>query len=506
MLGKLLNENIHKTMFIAPKNFQEFQEMASQGNVIPVAKKIAADLLTPVSAYLRLQQSNPYSFLLESIEGAEQVARYSFLGVKPNLIIRVRGRTVETIQDGKVERLPGTILDVLRQHLGHLIPVKVPELPPFTGGAVGYLSYDMVRWFERIPNKNPDDLKTDDALMMFFSSILAFDHVKQQLIIIVNVFTHRSDQDLATKYSQALEEIARIESLLQAPINLPPSPKNPQHLLVRSNFNKEQFETAVTQAKQYIKAGDIFQVVLSQRFEANISTTPFQIYRALRMINPSPYMFYLNMDETSLIGASPEMLVRCKDRKLEYRPIAGTRPRGADDVEDALLGEELRADEKEVAEHIMLVDLGRNDLGRVSEIGSVEVLDLMTIERYSHVMHMVSKLRSQLRVGNDCFDALVACFPTGTVSGAPKVRALEIIDELEPTRRGPYAGAIMYLDYSGNLDSCIAIRTMLVKDSKAYIQAGAGIVADSVPEKEYIETVNKARALLKAVEIAEKEF
>ncbi len=493
-------------MFIAPKNFQEFEEMASQGNVIPVAKKIAADLLTPVAAYLHLQQSNPYSFLLESVEGAEQVARYSFLGVKPHLILRVRGRTVESIQDGKVERLPGTMLDVLRQHLGHLIPVKVPELPPFTGGAVGYLSYDMIRWFESIPNKNPDDLKIDDALMMFFSSILAFDHVKQQLIIIVNVFTHKSTQDLATKYNEALQEIARIEELLQTPINLPSSSKNPQHLLVRSNFTKEQFEKAVVEAKEHIKAGDIFQVVLSQRFEASISTVPFQIYRALRMINPSPYMFYLNMGEISLIGASPEMLVRCKDRKLEYRPIAGTRARGTDDVEDALLGEELRADEKEVAEHIMLVDLGRNDLGRVSEIGSVEVLDLMAIERYSHVMHMVSKLRSQLRVGNDCFDALVACFPTGTVSGAPKVRALEIIDELEPTRRGPYAGAVMYLDYSGNLDSCIAIRTMLVKDGKAYIQAGAGVVADSVPEKEYIETVNKARALLKAVELAEKEL
>lgn len=493
-------------MFFTPKTFQEFAQLAEQGNVIPVAKKIPADLLTPVAAYLRLQQDNPYTVLLESIEGGEQVARYSFLGVKPHLIMRLRGRTVESITNGQVERLPGTLLDALRQYLGQLIPVKLPGLPPFTGGGVGYLNYDMVRWFERIPNKNPDELKIDDALIMFFSSILAFDQVKQQLIIIVNVFTQKNNQDLETKYQNALQEIAEIEKLLQQPINLPSHQKQSQALKVRSNFTKEQFEDAVIRAKEYIKAGDIFQVVLSQRFEANITSPPFQTYRALRMINPSPYMFYLGVGEMSLIGASPEMLVRCKDRKLDYRPIAGTRARGADDIEDALLGEELRADEKEVAEHIMLVDLGRNDLGRVSEIGSVEVLDLMTIERYSHVMHMVSKLRSDLRVGSDCFDALMACFPTGTVSGAPKVRALEIIDELEPSRRGPYAGAVMYLDYSGNLDSCIAIRTILVKDNKAHIQAGAGIVADSVPEKEYIETVNKARALLKAVEIAEKEL
>jgi anthranilate synthase component 1 len=493
-------------MFLTPKNFQEFTEMAKQGNVIPVAKKIPADLLTPVAAYLRLQNNNPYTFLLESIEGGEQVARYSFLGVKPHLILRVKGRTVESIIDDQIERLPGTLLDALRQYLGQLIPVKVPGLPPFTGGGVGYLNYDMVRWFERVPNKNPDELKIDDALMMFFSSILAFDQAKQQLIIIVNVFTQGTTEDLETRYQTALAEIDEIEQLLQKPINLPTHPKQTQALRVRSNFTKDQFESAVESAKEYIKAGDIFQVVLSQRFEANISGPPFQIYRALRMINPSPYMFYLGMGEISLVGASPEMLVRCKDRKLEYRPIAGTRARGQDEVEDALLGEELRADEKEVAEHIMLVDLGRNDLGRVSEIGSVEVLDLMSIERYSHVMHMVSKLRSDLRVGNDCFDALMACFPTGTVSGAPKVRALEIIEELEPSRRGPYAGSVMYLDYSGNLDSCIAIRTILVKDKKAYIQSGAGIVADSNPEKEYIETVNKARALLKAVEIAEKEL
>ncbi|MBI4851260.1 MAG: anthranilate synthase component I [Acidobacteria bacterium] len=493
-------------MFFTPKNFEEFALMAKQGNVIPVAKRVPADLLTPVAAYLRLQDNNPYSFLLESIEGGEQVARYSFLGVKPHLIMRVHGRTVESISNGQVERLPGTLLDALRLYLGQLIPVKVSDLPPFTGGGVGYLNYDMVRWFERIPNKNPDELKIDDALIMFFSSILAFDHVKQQLIIIVNTFTQGITTGLESIYQSALQEIFEIEKLLQKPISMAPSQKQPQVLRVRSNFTKDQFEAAVVQAKEYIKAGDIFQVVLSQRFEATISSSAFQIYRALRMINPSPYMFYLGMGDMSLVGASPEMLVRSKDRKLEYRPIAGTRPRGADDVEDALLGEELRADEKEVAEHIMLVDLGRNDLGRVSEIGSVEVLDLMSIERYSHVMHMVSKLRSNLRVGNDCFDALMACFPTGTVSGAPKVRALEIIDELEPSRRGPYAGAVMYLDYSGNLDSCIAIRTILVKDNKAYIQAGAGIVADSVPEKEYIETVNKARALLKAVEIAEKEL
>jgi anthranilate synthase component 1 len=493
-------------MFYTPKSFEEFARQATQGNVIPVAKKIAADLLTPVGAYLRLYARSNYSLLLESIEGGEQVARYSFLGIDPHMIVRARGTKLELMRNGEKEYPQANLFDLLRQYFGHLVPVKNSELPPFTGGAVGYISYDAVRWFERVPCKNPDDQDIDDALLMFFSTILAFDHVKQQIAIIVNIFTEGNNQGLEKKYQQALAQIAEIESLLAAPIALPPKTKRTQAATIRSNMSKEQFEAAVERAKHYIKLGDIFQVVLSQRFELNIVTHQFQIYRALRMINPSPYMFYLNVGDFALIGSSPEMLVRCRGRQIDYRPIAGTRPRGQSDVEDALLGEELRADEKEAAEHVMLVDLGRNDLGRISEFGSVEVLELMAIERYSHVMHMVSSLRSQMRVGKDCFDALAACFPAGTVSGAPKVRAMEIIDELEPTRRNSYAGAVLYLDYSGNLDSCIAIRSILAKDGKAYMQAGAGIVADSVPEKEYIETVNKARALMKAIEIAEKEL
>jgi anthranilate synthase component 1 len=493
-------------MYYTPKNFTDFAHYATQGNVIPVAKMIAADLMTPVAAYLRLQQNTHYSFLLESIEGGEKVARYSFIGVNPHLIVRARGQKIEIIHNNETQLTQGTFFDVLRHYFNQFTPVKLAELPPFTGGAVGYLNYDTVRWFERIPDKNSEDLGIDDALMMFFSTILAFDHVKQQITIIVNVLLSEPNTDLTIKYQQALEQIKTVESILATPLQLPSKQPRTQPPVLRSNLTKEEFETAVEQAKNYIKKGDIFQVVLSQRFEINIVTHPFQIYRALRIINPSPYMFYLHTSNFSLIGSSPEMLVRCTARRLDYRPIAGTRPRGTTDVEDALIGEELRVDEKEVAEHVMLVDLGRNDLGHVSDYGSVEVLNLMTIERYSHVMHLVSEIRSRLREGSDRFDALAACFPAGTVSGAPKVRAMEIIDELEKTRRGPYAGAILYIDYAGNLDSCIAIRTALVKDGKAYIQTGAGIVADSVAEKEYIETVNKARALVKAIEIAEKEL
>ncbi|MEW6730241.1 MAG: anthranilate synthase component I [Acidobacteriota bacterium] len=493
-------------MSYTPKSFEEFARLATQGNVIPVAKTVAADLMTPVAAYLRLQSLSPYSFLLESIEGGEKVARYSFLGTSPHVILRARGSTVELVRNNESELQQGSFFEVLRRYFNPLIPTRLGELPPFTGGAVGYVGYDAVRWFERVPSRITNDFSVDDALLMFFSTVLAFDHVKQQIVIIANVFTEGSDQDLERNYQQALARIEEIEVALAAPLEIPPKRKRMQPPTIRSNMSKEMFEQAVERAKAYIRAGDIFQVVLSQRFELNIVAHPFQIYRALRMINPSPYMFYLSMNDLVLIGSSPEMLVRCTGRRLDYRPIAGTRPRGTTDVEDALVGEEMRADEKEVAEHVMLVDLGRNDLGRVSDYGSVEVLDLMTVERYSHVMHLVSNLRSRLRAGSDRFDAFSACFPAGTVSGAPKVRAMEIIDELESTRRGPYAGAVLYLDYSSNLDSCIAIRTVVVKNNRAYIQAGAGIVADSIPEKEYIETVNKARALVKAIEIAEKEL
>ncbi len=494
---------------ITPPTFDEFKALARRGTVISVVKTVMADLLTPVSAFLKIERRSPYAFLLESIEGGEKIARYSFLGCSPHRIVRARGTevTVETV-GGKTEKRAEPMLDVLRSLMRQHHPVKVPGLPPFVGGAVGYFGYDAVQWFERVPQTAPDDLNMETAVVMFFSSLLAFDHVRHQIQIISNVFIDGPDDpELQPKYDNACAEIYRLEGMLASPLPMLPQSERTAPAQLRANMSKEEFEAAVEVIKEYIRAGDAFQVVFSQRFDFNIATHPFQIYRALRVVNPSPYMFYLKLGgEETLLGASPEMLVRCTGKRLEYRPIAGTYPRGATETEDLILGEQLRADEKEQAEHIMLVDLGRNDLGRVSEYGSVEVAELMIIERYSHVMHLVSVLKSRLREGLDCFDALAATFPAGTLSGAPKVRAMQIIDELEPTRRGAYAGAVMYFDYSGNLDSCIALRTMYVRGDAAYVQAGAGIVADSVPEKEFAETVNKARALLKAVEMAEKEL
>ena len=488
-------------------NFEKFAESSKLGNIIPVYKAVTADLLTPVLAYLKIQVENPHAFLLESIEGGEKIARYSFLGCNPYLTISSRGDTVEIIRAGERMQRKGQLLDVMRKITDRYRPVKLPGLPPFVGGAVGYISYDAVRWVEAIPQSGEDDLKVDDAMMMFFSTILAFDHARQQILIISNAFIDESAPQLEAKYQKAVAEIEALEALLNQPVVLPPFGKAAEGTgRVQSNFSKADYLAAVEKAKEHIKAGDIFQAVLSQRFTAEVTCDPFNIYRALRIVNPSPYMFFLKLGESYVIGSSPEMLVRIVNGKAYYRPIAGTRPRGANEDEDALLAEELKADEKEKAEHIMLVDLGRNDLGRVCEFGSVEVLDLMLIEKYSHVMHLVSSLRGDLRKDLDRFDALMACFPAGTVTGAPKVRAMEIIDALEPTRRGVYAGAILYLDFSGNLDSCIAIRTLLVKDGKAFIQAGGGIVADSVPEKEFQETINKSRALVKAVEMAEQGF
>jgi anthranilate synthase component 1 len=488
----------------SPQSYEEFLKQATAGTVVPVSKRVMADLLTPVAAYLKIERLSPYSFLLESVEGGEKVARYSFLGFNPHTIVRCnKGQvTIETGSEKQVTDQP--MLTVLRRLSGQHIPVKLPDMPPFVCGAVGYIGYDAVRWFEKIPDKNPDDLNIDEAVMMFYSHILAFDHVRHQIHLIANVFTHGKTSDLESEYQRAIDDLEAMEAHLEDVIEPLPRNELSEPVKVRSNMTKEDYEQAVISAKEYIAAGDIFQVVLSQRFEVALSAHPFEVYRALRVVNPSPYMFYLKMDDQYVLGASPEMLVRATGRRLEYRPIAGTRKRGSTETEDLLLGEEMRADEKEVAEHIMLVDLGRNDLGRVADYGSVEVTDLMIIERYSHVMHLVSAIKARLRPGKDRFDALAACFPAGTLSGAPKVRAMEIIDELEPARRGIYGGAVMYLDYSGNLDSCIAIRTLLVKNGKAYIQAGAGLVADSVPETEYVETLNKARALLQAIEMAEK--
>lgn len=487
------------------QSYEDFLRLAGEGTVVPVVKRVMADLLTPVAAYLKIERLSPYSFLLESVEGGEKVARYSFLGFDPEIIVRSRANTVTIETESGTEATDQPMLTVLRRLSGRHLPVRFPDLPPFVCGAVGYLSYDAARWFEKIPDSHSDNTGIDDAVMMFFSRLLVFDHVRHQIHIIANVFTGGRTEDLEAEYRKAIDDIDAVEARLDDPTEPLPRRKASGEMRVRSNLSKGTFEEAVASAKEYIAAGDIFQVVLSQRFEVGISAHPFEVYRALRVVNPSPYMFFLKTGDQSIIGASPEMLVRATGRRIEYRPIAGTRPRGATDTEDLLLGEEMRADEKEVAEHVMLVDLGRNDLGRVADYGSVEVTDLMVVERYSHVMHLASAIKARLRPGMDRFDALAACFPAGTVSGAPKIRAMEIIDELEPTRRGVYAGSVMYLDYSGNLDSCIAIRTIVTKDGRAYFQAGAGIVADSVPETEYVETVNKARAMLQAIEMAEKQ-
>ncbi|MDX2031786.1 MAG: anthranilate synthase component I [Blastocatellia bacterium] len=499
---------------ISPSTYEEFLSLAARGTVVPLVKTVMADLLTPVSAYLRIEHQSPNAFLLESIEGGEKIARYSFLGCAPHAIVRARGEEV-TIEraNGARERLEKPMLEALRELIVPHTAVQVPGLPPFSAGAVGYFGYDAVSWFERLPDKASsrakEDLDVDTAVVMFFSSLLAFDHVKHQIHIIANVFTDGLTDGpvLRERYIAACGEIARLEASLAAPVELPPAARRAEPLQIRSNMSKEYYVAAIERIKEYIRAGDAFQVVFAQRFETEITTSPFQIYRALRVVNPSPYMFFLKLGKDEVVlGASPEMLVRCEGRQLEYRPIAGTNPRGANEAEDQALAERLLADEKERAEHVMLVDLGRNDLGRVSEYGSVKVAELMFVERFSHVMHLVSSLKSTLREGLDCFDALAATFPAGTVSGAPKVRAMEIIDELEPTRRGVYAGSVLYFDYSGNLDSCIALRTMYVRGRQAYVQAGGGIVADSVPESEFAESVNKSRALIRAIEMAEKEL
>jgi anthranilate synthase component 1 len=475
-------------------SLEEVKRLQSQGNVIPVYKSVIADFLTPVSAFLKLEKDRSHAFLLESVEGGETIARYSFLGGDPFLVLRYR--------DGK----PAHFMQTLRSTMDRFKSVKLPNLPPFTGGAVGYFAYDMVRTIEEIPQTGRDDLGIDDAVLMFYKTVLAFDHLRHQIHIISNVIVDGANDSIEVQYQRAAEEIHRIEAILRAPLEIPAAVKNDKEVVVRSNFEKKDYLDSVAKAKEYIAAGDIFQVVLSQRFEVDLPASPFEIYRALRIVNPSPYMYFLKMPDATIVGSSPEMLVKIRDREVEYRPIAGTQPRGKDEAEDDALAEKLSADEKERAEHIMLVDLGRNDLGRVSSYGTVRVEDLMFIERYSHVMHLVSSLKSEMRDGVDRWDTLMACFPAGTVSGAPKVRAMEIIDEMEPTRRGVYAGAIMYVDFSNNLDSCIAIRTLVVRGEKGYIQAGGGLVADSVPENEYQETINKSKALIRAIRLAQNGF
>jgi anthranilate synthase component 1 len=484
-------------------SFEEFEDLARRGTFVPVCKEIMADLLTPVSAFLKIAEHSDYAFLLESVEGGEQVARYSFLGKDPFLILRASGGATIVDRDGESRTSDEPFLEALRSTMAGFRSPQVPGLPRFTGGAVGYLGYDAVPWFERVPLPPGDGgAPADEAGFMVFDTVLAFDHVQHRILLMANARIG-ADGDLRALYQFACAKIAFLEGELERSLSLGAT-RDAGPAEIRSNLTRDAFEAHVTAAKAAIAAGEVYQVVLSQRFETTLSADPFTVYRALRHVNPSPYMFFIRMGATSIVGASPEMLVRVEGTRVETHPIAGTRPRGASAADDLRLAEELKASEKERAEHVMLVDLGRNDIGRVAEYGSVRVPQYMALERYSHVMHLVSIVEGRLAGGRDRLDALVACFPAGTVSGAPKVRAMEIIASFEPSRRGIYAGAVGYLDFAGNLDFCIAIRTIVIQGRRALVQAGAGIVADSDPAAEYEETRDKARALLRAIEMAER--
>ncbi len=482
--------------------WEEFKEKSSNGNLIPVYREVLADLETPVSAFLKIDDGS-YSFLLESVEGGDQIAQYSFLGSNPSVIFQAKGQAVTITEDGMSnELLCEDPLGHLKELLARYKPVAVEGIPRFFGGAVGYVGYDCARFFEKLPDDTQDDLELPDIFFIITDTILIFDHVNHKILVVCNA---QVDDDPERAYRDATRQIDAMVSALERPLTYPRyrAPKPAPKLHLTSNFRQEEFEDVVKVAKEYIRAGDIFQVVLSQRFSTQVKAPPFDVYRALRSINPSPYMFYLNFGALKLVGASPEMLVRVEDDVIDLRPIAGTRPRAIKEFDDVELERDLLSDEKERAEHIMLVDLGRNDVGRVAELGSVHVTELMVIERYSHVMHIVSNVRGTLRTDCGSFDVLRATFPAGTLTGAPKIRAMEIIEELEPLKRGPYGGTMGYFSFSGNLDTCIIIRTLIIKGNMAYIQAGAGIVADSVPTNEYFETLNKALAVVKAIEIAE---
>ncbi len=481
----------------------EFRELAKQGNLVPVCMEVLADLETPVSVFRKLK-SSPHSFLLESVEQGEQLGRYSFLGAEPLLVFQAAGgEQTLTFRDRElpVEKKESP-QDTLRGVLAHFQPVTIPDLPPLTGGAVGYMSYDTVRYYEEIPDRNPDTINTPDCLFMLADSIVAFDHVKHRMLLIANALVEEG-ASLEEIYADAVKRVKALRDRVTA---APVAPEKREPVTgsidVSSNCTREEFEDWVRICKDYIHAGDIFQVVISQRFTTDLKSDPFDIYRAVRAVNPSPYMFYLSCGDFQIAGSSPEILVRCQDGQVTVRPIAGTRKRGGTPAEDVALEKDLLADEKEIAEHVMLVDLGRNDVGRVSEYGSVRVTDFEIIERYSHVMHIVSNVVGDLAEGKDAFDALGACFPAGTLSGAPKIRAMQIIDELENLRRGIYGGAVCYFGFNGSMDSAITIRTAIIKDGKVNVQAGAGIVADSVPATEYEETVNKAKAMIRAIEWA----
>ncbi len=506
---------------------KQFLELARSHTLVPVCRILMADLETPVSAFLRAAWPEPECFLLESVEGGEQVGRYTFIGLTPFKRIVARGREITITEGRKVTRLEGDIFAVLHEALGGHKPARLRGLPPFTAGAVGYFAYDAVRQIERLPQRTKDELGIPDVCLLFFDEVLAFDHVRKEIWLVVTADLTRAKA--AAAYDHAVKRLDKLEMRLARPLPKLEAQKGVSggKLKVKHRTAKKDFKAAVGRIKEYIAAGDVFQTVLSQRFDVEPGVDTFQVYRALRTVNPSPYMFFLRFapeaplgagaanrarisskrskaSETplELAGSSPEMLVRVHQGKVEYRPIAGSRRRGATEAEDQALAEEMLHDEKERAEHVMLVDLGRNDVGRVSRFGSVKVDRLMFVERYSHVMHIVSSIEGKLRPELTAVDALRACFPAGTLSGAPKVRAMEIIEELEPARRGAYGGAVLYADFSGNLDSCIAIRSMLAIGGKGYVQAGAGIVADSVPESEHQESINKAQAVLHAIERA----
>lgn len=481
---------------------REFKEKAGQGNLIPVYTEVYADLETPVSAYLKLRRGEN-TFLLESVEGGTQVGRYSFLGRDPSVIFEARGQRVTIRRGSQVTKIETTNpLAELKNLTQEFVPVSDPTLPPFAGGAVGYIAYDAVRQLENLPETNPDDLGLPDMLFMFTDTIVAFDNVSHKLTVMHNLQARPGD-NLDLLYDQAAGVLQQILADLRNPLAEAQGQNGQMEAedSFNSNIEKEDFLAAVEACKSYIKKGDIIQAVLSQRLDTEFEGDAFSLYRALRIVNPSPYMFYLHFAGVKLVGASPEIHVRSYDGKVTIRPIAGTRPRGENVEQDLKLEKELLADEKERAEHLMLVDLARNDIGRVCRYGSVKVTEFMVVERYSHVMHIVSDVEGTLEEGKDAFDLIAATFPAGTVSGAPKIRAMEIVEELEPTRRGPYAGLVGYFSFNGNFDSCITIRTMLVKGNKVYVQAGAGIVADSVPEREYAETLNKAKALFRAIQM-----
>jgi anthranilate synthase component 1 len=485
-------------------DFDEFCQLARQGNLIPVYREILADLETPVSAFLKIDDGGD-AFLLESVEGAEKWGRYSFLGIAPRLVFRSKGRQVVVARPAE-RTAPREVADpftALRDLLAAYRTVPLAGLPRFSGGLVGFLGYDLVRFFERLPERAADDLDLPDQYLMLVDALLVFDNTAQKIKVVAHAVVEQPE-DLRAAYDAACARIegliARLERQIDAPARFGDIGAAPS---VRTNLTRDEYEAMVRRAKEYIVAGDVIQVVLAQRFACPLRTHPFNIYRSLRTVNPAPYMFYLRLGEIELVGSSPEVMVRLEGQEVTVRPIAGTRPRGTSERADVEMERELVSDPKELAEHIMLVDLGRNDVGRVAKIGSVEVTERMVVERYSHVMHLVSNVRADLDQGLDCFDAFRATFPAGTLTGAPKIRAMEIIEELEPVRRGIYGGAVGYFSFSGNMDTCITIRTILVKQGTVYVQAGAGIVADSEPEREYLECVNKSRAMFQAIRLAE---